>query len=280
MRALPTLSIIGPGRVGKAIGRLLHVAGGVRISEVLVRTPELVNATLAFIGAGSAVSHIGAMQPASIFLLAVPDDQIEACATQLAASGCVRSGTIVFHCSGARTSAVLASVSVLGAVLASVHPIRSFADPAQVAASFTGTCCGVEGDPAALATLIPLFEAAGARMIAIDPSQKTLYHAAAVFASNYLVTLVDVAMQCYGQAGVAPETALQMIAPLLRESAENVLRLGPAAALTGPIARGDVATVACQQQALLQWHPAHAALYRQLAEATTALAASRGMHRA
>ena len=113
-------------------------------------------------------------------------------------------------------------------------------------------------------------------MIMIDAAQKTLYHAAAVFASNYLVTLVDVAMQCYGEAGIAQETALQMIAPLLRESAENAIRLGPAAALTGPIARGDMATVAFHQHALLQWRPAHAALYVQLAEATAALAASRG----
>lgn len=275
MSALPTLSIIGSGRVGKAIGRLLHATGSVCISEVLVRKPALADAALAFIGAGSAVNIIGAMQPATIFLLTVPDDRIEACCNQLTAAGCVRPGSIVFHCSGAQTSALLASASAAGAVVASVHPVRSFADPALVAASFAGTCCGVEGDAAALAVLTPLFEASGARMVAIDPTQKTLYHAAAVFASNYLVTLVDVAMQCYGQAGVAPETALQMIAPLLRESAENALRLGPGAALTGPVARGDMATVVRQQQALLQWLPAHAALYAQLAGATAALAASR-----
>jgi predicted short-subunit dehydrogenase-like oxidoreductase (DUF2520 family) len=82
-------------------------------------------------------------------------------------------------------------------------------------------------------------------------------------------------MQAYGAAGVSPDIALEMIGPLLHESADNALRLGPAAALTGPVARGDIATVARQQAALDAWKPGYATLYREFAEATALLAASR-----
>ena len=269
----PTLSIIGPGRVGKTIGRVLASAGIVSLLDILARSPEKGADASRFIGAGHAISQWQALRSADVYLLAVPDDQIDAACKALVASLCLRPGAVVFHCSGALTCAVLAAARDSGAAVASVHPVRSFADPAKVAADFAGTSCGVEGDVTALSILVPLFDAVGARMIGIEAAHKTLYHAAAVFASNYLVTLVDVAIQSYGQAGIAPEAALQMIAPLLRETADNALRLGPAAALTGPVARGDWQTVAHQQQALAAWNPGYARLYAQLAEATAALAA-------
>ncbi|GAC1407625.1 MAG: hypothetical protein NVSMB6_05570 [Burkholderiaceae bacterium] len=205
-------------------------------------------------------------------MLAVPDDQLEKCGAQLAAAGCLHTGALVFHCSGAQTSQVLSVASAHGAVLASVHPIRSFADPGAVAAGCAGTCCGVEGEADALAIIAPMFQAIGARLIKIDAAQKTLYHSAAVFSSNYLVTLIDVAVQAYIQAGVDADTAVQILAPLVRETAENTFRLGPPAALTGPVARGDMRTVEQHQRALAEWKPSYAALYALLAEVTAVLA--------
>ena len=271
------LSIVGAGRVASALGRVLTESAQLQIRDLLGRSARTAQAAVDFIGAGHPVTSFGAMQPADLFLLAVPDDQIANCCSQLAASGVIRAGAVVFHCSGALSAAVLAPARDSGASVASVHPIRSFADPAAVAADFAGTCCGIEDDGAATRRLRMLFETAGARVIPIDAAHKTLYHAAAVFASNYVVTLIDVAMQTYAQAGVASADALQMIAPLLRETAENVFRLGPEAALTGPVARGDNSTVSRQQAALLACHPAHAALYAQLAEATAALAARKNI---
>lgn len=271
----PTLSIIGAGRVASTLGRVLAAHAAVQIGNVLARHAASARATVDFIGAGTPVTAYTDLRAADVYLLAVPDDQIATCCAQLVASGVLCQGAVVFHCSGALEAEVLTTARQAGAAVASLHPVRSFADPAAVADDFAGTCCGIEGDRAATDLLRKMFEAAGARVIPIDAAHKTLYHAAAVFASNYVVTLIDVAMQVYGQAGVAPAVALEMIAPLLRESAENAFRLGPEAALTGPVARGDTGTVMRQQAALAAWHPAHADLYALLADATAALAAHR-----
>jgi predicted short-subunit dehydrogenase-like oxidoreductase (DUF2520 family) len=182
---------------------------------------------------------------------------------------------VVFHCSGAKASGELAPLRAAGATVASVHPVRSFADPAAVAAAFDGTWCGVEGDPAALALLVPAFEAAGARIVAIDPAAKTVYHAASVFASNYLVTVLDAALRAYQAAGIPEGVARELAQPLAAETLANVMRLGAEQALSGPIARGDEATVARQQTAVDAWDDGSGALYTALAQATRALAKRR-----
>ncbi|NKI70355.1 DUF2520 domain-containing protein [Collimonas pratensis] len=271
-----TLSIIGCGKLGRSLGLLWHRFGhdprAFALLDILNRSSASAQQACDFIGAGKAAASFADLRQADVFLIASGDDQIAACCDALAAAGKLQHGSIVFHCSGALSSLELASASALGAAVASIHPIRSFASPQQVADSFAGTWCGSEGDTTALALLGPAFEAIGARLVAIEREQKTLYHAAAVFASNYLVTLIDVAQQAYVAAGIAPELALKLIEPLLSESAANAFRLGPAAALTGPIARGDLATVARQLQALQQWRPQLADLYEQFATVTSELA--------
>jgi predicted short-subunit dehydrogenase-like oxidoreductase (DUF2520 family) len=201
----------------------------------------------------------------------VSDDQIEPVAAQLAQTHDL-TGAVVFHCSGAKASAALQAVRAGGALVASVHPIRSFADPQQVAREFAGTFCGVEGDVAALALLGPAFETIGARLVPIDGSAKTVYHAAAVFASNYLTTVLDAALRAYQAAGIPEAVARELAQPLATETLANVFRLGPAAALSGPVARGDLATVARQEQALLDWDDATGRLYAALVPPTTDLA--------
>jgi predicted short-subunit dehydrogenase-like oxidoreductase (DUF2520 family) len=141
-----------------------------------------------------------------------------------------------------------------------------------VADAFDGTFCGVEGDPDALAVLNPAFEAIGARVVAIDARAKTVYHAASVFASNYLTTVLDAALRAYQAAGIPFDVARELARPLASETLANVFRLGPEAALSGPIARGDTATVARQQTAVTAWDPATGALYAALATATWDLA--------
>lgn len=271
-----TLNIIGCGKLGCSLGLLWrrcgNDVGAFVLLDILNRSPASAQQACAFIGAGREASSFDDLRHADVYLIAAGDDQIAACCNALAAAGKLQPGSIVFHCSGALSSLELASASALGAAVASIHPIRSFASPQLVADSFAGTWCGSEGDIAALAILGPAFEAIGAQLVTIEREQKTLYHAAAVFASNYLVTLIDVAQQAYVAAGIAPELALKLIQPLLSESAANAFRLGPAAALTGPIARGDLATVARQSQALQQWQPQLAGLYDQFAGVTTELA--------
>ncbi len=270
----PTLNLIGAGHVGRVLARLFSQCGAFTVQDVVTRSRASADDALAFIGAGRGCTDIGAMRPARVWMLAVGDDQIEAVAAVLAQSQPL-AGAVVFHCSGAKAAAALASAARAGAATASVHPVRSFADPAQVAAHFGGTFCGIEGDAGALALLEPALAAIGARAVRLDPAAKTLYHAASVFASNYLVTVLDAALRAYQAAGVPPELARELAAPLARETLENVLRLGPEAALSGPIARGDERTVARQQAALDGWDGPTGASYRALADATRALARRR-----
>lgn len=269
---MPTLNIIGAGLLGKTMGRLWHQAGVFEIQDVLNRSAGSSNAAVAFIGAGRALIDLSGLRPADLWLIATPDSHIEACCRQLVDAKLLNQGQVVFHCSGALSSQSLNAAAEAGAATASVHPVRSFADPAHAAANFAGTWCGVEGDPRALALLQLACDAIGARAVLVDAQYKAVYHAASVFAANYLVTLLDVALQAYARAGLPPELASQMMEPLVRGSVDNVFALGPAAALTGPIARGDTKTVERQQQAVMEWDADIGALYRQLALHTEELA--------
>jgi predicted short-subunit dehydrogenase-like oxidoreductase (DUF2520 family) len=269
-----TLNIVGAGHVGRALGRLFAARGVLSVQDVLTRSMASAQAAVAFIGAGHAADAIAALRQADVWMLAVSDDRIAEMAAQLAA-GRDMHGAVVFHCSGAKASAELAPLRAAGAFVASVHPVRSFADPQQVAAAFEGTFCGIEGDQEALALLNPAFAAIGARLVPIEARAKTVYHAASVFASNYLTTVLDAALRAYQAAGIPDEVARELARPLALETLANVFRLGPETALSGPIARGDAATVARQQAAVTAWDPATGALYEALAAATWDLAARR-----
>jgi predicted short-subunit dehydrogenase-like oxidoreductase (DUF2520 family) len=272
MQLKRTLNIIGCGKVGKVLGRLWNDCGSFQVQDVLNRSAASATAATVFIGAGRALAHHGELQTADAWLIGVPDDEIAACCRALADSGVLRAGDLVFHCSGALTSAALAPAAECGALVASAHPVRSFAAPEQLIHLFAGSFCGIEGDPAAVALLEQAFAAIGARAITIDASAKAIYHAASVFASNYLVTLLDVALDAYQKAGVPRATALQLMEPLVRGTIDNVFELGTAQALTGPIARRDGGTVIRQYRALREWDGRKGKLYRQLAAQTLRLA--------
>lgn len=265
------LTVIGGGHVGRVLGRLFSVAGVFAVQDVLARSDQSATRAAAFIGSGAAAASYAALRPAEVFMLTVTDDQIAPACEALAASVPLK-GAVVFHCSGALASDRLQAARAAGAYVASVHPIRSFADVDAVAAGFAGTFCGVEGDQQALDVLLPALAAIGARAVQIDPAAKTVYHAAAVFASNYLVTVIDAALRAYQAAGIPEAVARELARPLALESMENAFRLGAAPALTGPVARGDMATVLRQQDAVMAWDAATGQLYRALVPPTLALA--------
>lgn len=271
----PSLNIVGCGHVGRVLGRLFARHEAFRVQDVLTRSEASAADALAFVGAGRACAGSAGLRVADVTLLGVPDDRIAATCAELAASGLLTADSIVFHCSGALSSAALSAASACGAAVASAHPVRSFADAETVAQQFAGTFCGIEGDARALQVLQPALLAIGAQPVALDADAKTLYHAASVFACNYLTTIVDTALRAYAAAGIAPELARQMAQPLMTETLANIFRLGPEQALTGPIARGDLATVARQQAAVTAWDEAAGTLYGALADATQRLARRR-----
>jgi len=265
------LTVIGGGHVGRVLGRLFSAAGAFAVRDVLSRSAGSAARAAAFIGGGNAAASYATLRPADVFMLTVTDDQIVPACEALAAAVPLQ-GAVVFHCSGALASDRLQAARAAGAFVASVHPIRSFADADAVAAGFAGTFCGVEGDQQALDVLLPALGAIGARAVQIDPAAKTVYHAAAVFASNYLVTVIDAALRAYQAAGIPETVARELARPLALESMENAFRLGAAPALTGPVARGDMATVLRQQDAVMAWDAETGQLYRALVPPTIALA--------
>lgn len=273
---MKTLSIIGCGKVGKTLGYLWQRAGTFRIGGVLNRSLSSAQRAVDFIQAGQAVTQLRDLPPSDVFLLGCADNQLADCCAELASSGVLRAGNVVLHCSGALSSAILQPAHERGAYIASIHPIKSFADPAQATHDFAGTFCGMEGDDAALSLLEPCFTQLGAQTFRIDATQKTLYHAASVMACNYLVALQEISIQTFAQAGVERALAMQILQPIVRGTADNVFRLGTASALTGPIARGDTQVVTRQLQALQQWQPDYAALYRLLGKTAVALSAQQG----
>lgn len=267
-----TLNIIGAGKVGKTLGRLWACSHSFVIQDLLNRDPAHSAQAAAFIGTGRVVEHYDELRPAAVTLIASSDDQIADCCAKLANHGLLGPDSIVFHCSGALSSGILAQAAQHGAAIASAHPVASFAEPEETITRFQRVYCAMEGDSRAVRVLDGAFCAIGAVPVAIDGSAKTVYHAAAVFASNYVVTLLDIATRLYEKAGIDQATAYAMMQPLVEGSIGNVFRLGAAAALTGPIARGDSATVLRQHAALETLNARLAALYAELAGFTADLA--------
>jgi predicted short-subunit dehydrogenase-like oxidoreductase (DUF2520 family) len=245
---LPTLNLIGAGRVGKTLGRLWQQAGVLQIQDVLTTSAASAQAAVDFIGAGRAVAAPTQLRPADLWLLAVPDRQIAPSAQQLAALGLPP--TLAFHASGALAAAELAPLQAAGWRCASAHGILSFADPAQALVQFAGTACALEGDAAATAKLQPLFAAIGAQCFALASEHKLIYHAAAVWATNFLPVLQAQAEALWQHSGLPAELLPGLRERLLRNAVDNLLALGPAGALTGPAARGDTALVERQGQAI------------------------------
>ena len=265
---MQVLNAVGAGRVGRSLARLWQQAGVVRLGGVCARRADSAADAVAFIGAGQALA-LDAMPPAALWLLAVPDSELAAVAGALADR--IDSGT-AFHASGALTASVLAPLAARGLATASAHPALSFAEPARAVREFAGTPVALEGDAAACQTLSALFAAIGGAPFPLAAAAKPGYHAACAIASNYAVVLADLALRTAQRAGLDAATARAVLAPLAGQSLANAFTLGPAAALTGPVARGDAATVALHLAGLDQV-PADADAYRALGRLALQLAA-------
>ncbi len=240
-RAFQSVAIVGAGRLGSALAGALDAAG------IAVEGP---------LGRGK--------QPhAEIVLLCVPDAEIVAAASHIGAA------RYVGHVSGATplTALTPAAGDAFG-----LHPLQTFAGGEQPDA-FEGAGAAVAGTtPEALAVARELAERLGMVPIEISDAERAAYHAAASIASNFLVTLQAAAEQLAAGAGIAPTDARALLAPLVRGTVDNWAQLGPQAALTGPVARGDDATVARQREAVERHAPQLVDLYDELVTQTAAVA--------
>jgi len=269
---LKTINLIGGGRVGQTLGRLLAQCGQAQVQDVLTRSAASAHDAVAFIGTGRAVLNMVDMRPADLWLLAVPDDQISQVAAGLALLDSLPPA-LAFHASGALAANELKPLQAIGWQVASAHCLLSFASPQLALKQFAGTPCALEGDAQALAELRPLLTRLGAQCFDVRSEDKLLYHAGAVFATNFLPVLQDLAEQLWQHSGMPPQLVQQLRASLLQNAVNNIVKLGPQDALTGPASRGDTALLANQGQAVQDWdasaglaYKALSALARQLAQ--------------
>jgi len=277
MQEIPDIAIIGAGKVGTAIGVLAHRAK-LRVVAVAGRRRESAQAAAEAIGPDVRVcTPKEAAAAGGLVLLTVHDEAIEGLCDELARCGAFAAGSVVAHCSGVLGSEILASARRdCGCAVGSMHPLQTFPTAEAAVEKFTGVYCFCEGDARAVAALEQLASAIGGIPVRMDRADKPLYHAAAVMGCNYLAALIDAALGLAEKAGIDRKTALAAMEPLLRATIDNIMATGPAEALTGPIARGEIETVRRHLEAIGRCRDELGRFYRAAGEWTVDLARSKG----
>lgn len=264
------LNIIGCGRLGKTLAALFVSTEFVCIQDIVNLSIASSEKAVAFLGQGRACLAVKQLKSADIYLIATPDNSIEFIAQQITLQGILKPGDVIFHCSGLLSSECLSSTVSLGCYTASLHPIFSFSEPVMDVKNFRGTYCAFEGNKEALDRLLPLFNAIEGQIFLIEKKSKPLYHAASVFASNYLVTLSAMAKECYSKAGLNEALAENLTLALMSQALGKAQRLKPQEALTGPLQRADTDTLKKHLSALKSF-PELEYIYKSLGKATLAL---------
>jgi predicted short-subunit dehydrogenase-like oxidoreductase (DUF2520 family) len=264
------IHFIGCGRLGKTLATLIESKKPGSIGGIVNATFASAELTSKFIGVGTPYQNIQELPPADLYFITAPDDLIESLCMKLVENPSLPRNAIIVHCSGLLTSDVLKSATLKDCRIASIHPIKSFADPAVAIHDFSGTYCGFEGDEAAFTALKDLFENLNALVFKIKKESKMHYHAAMVIANNYLTTLHYHACKLLEHSDLDKPTAKKLVSKIMSDSLNNVQVLSHHEALTGPIQRGDFKTVQ-QHLNILQHEPTTLALYKILGQATLAL---------
>jgi len=207
---------------------------------------------------------------AGLVFIATPDDAIAAVAEGVE----WRVGQSIVHLSGADSTDILTPAAKYGASIGCLHPLQTFAGTKQE--NLAGITYAVEAEEPLLAILKNMAEDLGGRWIEIKPQDKVLYHASAVFACNYLVTLVKTATDLWQGFGIPQEKTIRALLPLLRGTIDNIEAFGIPQCLSGPIARGDAGTIKKHIKALQAASPDLLPLYRELGIKTIPVATAKG----
>jgi predicted short-subunit dehydrogenase-like oxidoreductase (DUF2520 family) len=269
--------IVGTGRVAQAVGRLLADAGQPPVA-VAGRSPAHAGRAASFISPTVKAIRIADVPAvADHVLIAVADGAIAAVADEIAQGG-MTSG-VALHTSGAHGPALLGALASRGVSCGVVHPLQTIAEPDLGVAALRRASFAVSGDAAALDWAEQIVAVAGGTPLRIQAGGFASYHAGAVMASNAVVAAIDAAVVLLGAAGVDERAALRAIRPLCLTSAQNALDIGPEAALTGPVQRGDAETIRIHTAALAASPRYVADLYRASGHALLDIARRRGLRR-
>jgi predicted short-subunit dehydrogenase-like oxidoreductase (DUF2520 family) len=244
-----SLSIIGAGRVGRALGRCLRELGW-KIGAVVTRSESTARRVVRSIGAGHAHAFLTRqVVAAQVILITTPDRCVAEVAEELARIGAEElRGKIVLHTSGALSSDVLDPLRQCGASVGSMHPLQTFSGVGVP--PLDGKVFVIEGDAQAVRMARAIARALGAIPVHIDGSKKPLYHAAGALAAGNVLALMEAATRLMTAAGMKRREAVRALLPLTRQVLENFERLGPRAAWTGPLSRGDYGVVATHTEAM------------------------------
>lgn len=260
------VNMIGAGRLGKHLALALIRSTKIKLSGICNSEYSSAVQATKQIKSGLAVPSLADLPPADITFICSGDDQISVIVEQLVSNKLVRANSIVAHCSGALSSSILAPLKTLDCKLASIHPLKSF-NNSLTEDAFAGCNCVVEGDNVAQEVLTELFQAMNANIYSIKPESKTVYHAAAVIASNYLVTLAATAKNLFAEAAIPLDLAKSFTTNIMQGTLNNIKNEKEVNdALTGPLLRGDVNTLSNHLNAL--HNPTVNSLYRAAAHAT------------
>ena len=267
----PRIGIVGAGRVGTALGVAFSRAGW-PVAAVATRDIERRERFLTLVPGSRALAASDLPDEVELLFLTVSDDAVAPVAASIRLYG----GQAIVHTSGALPSSVLVPARAAGTQAASFHPLVAFAELDRSLAALRGSTVALEGDAQLVALLAELAVAVGAQPVALPPGGKAAYHAAAMLSAGGFIGLLDAIAELGRGAGLDEAGSLAIYGPLIRQSLANAEALGIAAALTGPLLRGDVGTVRGHLDAMRRLAPGALDLYRAAARREIDLALLRG----
>ena len=209
---------------------------------------------------------------AELIFITTPDDAIASVASEIQ----WHRGQSVVHCSGALSNDIMEPAKKLSAQVGAFHPLQTFASVKQAIENIPGSTFAVEAEEPLLSTLKDMATALDGHWIELKANDKVAYHAAAVIACNYLVTLVKLATDLWQSFNIPPSQATQALLPLIRGTIHNIDTIGIPQCLTGPIARGDIETIKKHLDALQKVAPALLSTYQELGLQTIPVALAKG----
>lgn len=268
-----SVGVVSAGRAGAVLGAALDRAGHSVVAVTAVSAASRRRAERLLPDAAVRPPDEVAAR-SDLLLLAVPDDALPGLVSGLAAAGAIRPGSFAVHVSGTHGLSVLEPAVRAGALPLALHPVMTFAGGGEDLARLNGACFGVTAPDELRPVGETLVVEMGGEPIWVADAARPLYHAGLTLAANSIVSLVAEVTELLTDAGV--ETPERLLAPLLSAALDNALRRGDAA-LTGPVARGDAATVAAHLAALRAADPDAAAAYFALSRLTATRALDSGL---
>lgn len=266
------VGFIGAGTVGTALALRLSAKGYpvVAVSSRTCASAEKLARSIS--GCHAAKNNQAVADMVDFAFITTPDDVIGTVATEVK----WHPGQGVVHCSGADSTEVLKPARKLGARVGAFHPLQTFASVKQAIDNIPGSTFALEAEEPLLTTLKEMANALDGHWIELKASDKVVYHAAAVLACNYLVTLVKLATDLWQTFNIPRQEAIRALMPLLQGTLNNVENIGIPDCLTGPIARGDIGTITKHLNALEKADPSLVSTYRELGLQTIPIAIGKG----